>query len=90
MVTVKEITTKTCGVCKMLKPAIQKIFDELGDKASITVYDSEDEEIKPLIEEYGIKEVPAFFIYKDGTLIDKHFGPVNPLLIRKTIMSLIG
>ena len=57
-----------CGPCKMLIPHLEELSKEYN-VVKVNV-----DECEELAREYGIMSIPALFLFKDGTLIDKKIG----------------
>lgn len=72
-----EATAPWCGVCKMIKPSIERFMQKFPDVEFKVVDIEADEEGKRLVEDYGIKSVPAFFFYKDGICVEHHLGNIS-------------
>lgn len=54
-----------CGPCKMMSPIVDKIAEELGEKAivgKINVDENQD-----LAMEYKVMSIPTIIIFKDGS-----------------------
>lgn len=80
MIQVLELVTPCCGVCRMIGPAVDaamKGFEDSSDgefefKRLVVGVDAEAAE---LAKEHGIKSVPAFLVYDDGSLVQSHIWP---------------
>ncbi len=53
-----------CGPCKMMLPVLEKVAAELGDDAKVGKVSIE--EAKALAVKFGVRNIPAFFVLKDG------------------------
>lgn len=61
-----------CGPCKIVGPIVDQISKDYEGKALVGKVDVDE---NPLIaSEYGIRNIPAIFIFKDGEIVDKHIG----------------
>lgn len=61
-----------CGPCKMLGPVIEKVADEVADKAKVGKCNVDDNQA--LAQEYGIMSIPAVLVFKNGEVVDKFMG----------------
>ena len=53
-----------CGPCKMLAPVLEEVSEEFTDQVSFYNVDVDDEE--ELAAKYGIMNIPAVLVMKDG------------------------
>ncbi len=53
-----------CGPCKMQTPVLEKVADEIGDKAVIGKVNVD--ENPELAAKYGIRSIPTLILLKDG------------------------
>lgn len=62
-----EVFSKTCGPCKMVKQQLTKIVEneELPCNVEVLTIDIADDQ-EYLVDEYGIRSVPHFLIFKNG------------------------
>ncbi|MDO5521614.1 MAG: thioredoxin [bacterium] len=67
-----DFSASWCGPCKMLAPVLEQIADELEGKAKF--YNVDVDENPDLAMEYGIRNIPALIILKDGEKIDSQVG----------------
>lgn len=61
-----------CGPCKMMSPIIDKIAEEIGDKAKICKLNVDD--AQDIAFEYNVMSIPTLIIFKNGTVFDKFVG----------------
>jgi len=61
-----------CGPCKMVGPTVEEIADEYSDKLKVGKCNV-DENPKSA-ENYGIRSIPAFILFKDGKEIARSLG----------------
>lgn len=69
--TIVDFWAPWCGPCKTLGPILDKLAEERPDVnvVKVNVDENSDLSIK-----YGIRSVPAVFIFKEGTQIGKFVG----------------
>lgn len=60
-----------CGPCKMLGPALESVATETEDVTVVKVNVDENPEVAA---EYGIRNIPAVFLFNGGEQIDKFVG----------------
>jgi len=65
-----------CGPCQTMMPVLEKLKEDLGD--SIRILKIDVDKNKALATQMNVRGVPAFMIYKSGTLMWRAAG-VQPL-----------
>lgn len=71
-----------CGPCKMMGNILVKIEPELK---GVEIVKARYEDCPLKCKEYGIKSIPAIFIFKDGKVVDQWTGLTKPEDIKKKI-----
>ena len=61
-----------CGPCKMQAPILDKVADQIGDKAVIAKVNVD--EAAPLAAEYGVRSIPTLILFKDGEKVQDFIG----------------
>lgn len=90
MVRIIEVTTPTCGKCKMLKGMLEFAMKGFAGKAELIVLDgTADDEAKQVIEKYNVNAVPFFVFQKDGSDLDTHEGTIDIGTFKNKINALI-
>lgn len=79
-VAVIDFSATWCGPCKMLAPVLEEVSEELGDKVSF--YNVDVDENPALAEQFGITNIPALALLKNGEQVDMHvgFSPKNGIV----------
>lgn len=71
-VAVIDFSAVWCGPCKMLAPVLETVSEELGDKAAF--YNVDVDENPGLAAKYGITNIPALVVLKNGEKVDQQVG----------------
>ncbi len=61
-----------CGPCKMQGPILDKVAEQIGDKAVIAKVNVD--EAAPLAAEYGVRSIPTLILFKDGKKVQDFIG----------------
>lgn len=65
-----------CGPCNMMKPVIAKVAEDLADNAIVAKFDVDaTNDIAP---KYGIRNIPAFLVFKNGEVVNRAIGVQTP------------
>lgn len=83
---VVDFWAEWCGPCKMLGPVLDEIAAEKGDAVKVVKVNVDEE--PDLAVEYGIRNIPALFFFKDGELKDKALGVQPKSEIIKRLLAL--
>ncbi|KAL3692439.1 hypothetical protein R1sor_006090 [Riccia sorocarpa] len=71
---VVNVSTKTCGPCKLIYPKVVKMSSEYPDVLFLKINGDIDNGTRTLMREWGVRAVPTFRFYLKGELIHKHSG----------------
>ena len=63
-----------CGPCRMVGPIVDELATELEGKAVIGKVNVDNNSASP--QTYGIRNIPALLIFKNGEVVDKLVGAV--------------
>lgn len=83
---VVDFWAEWCGPCKMLGPVLDEIAAEKGSAVKVVKVNVDDE--SDLAVQYGIRNIPALFYFKDGELRHKGIGVQPKSEIMKKLESL--
>ena len=61
-----------CGPCKMMAPVVEKLAEEIGDKAKICKINVDD--AQNIAGQYGVMSIPTFIVFKQGEPVKKAVG----------------
>lgn len=71
-ISVLDFNATWCGPCKMLAPVLEEVSEELAGKASF--YSVDTDENPELARQFGIINIPALVLLKDGEKVDMNVG----------------
>lgn len=71
-VSVLDFNATWCGPCKMLAPVLEEVSEELTGQANFYSVDTDDN--PDLAREYGIMNIPAIVVLKNGEKVDMNVG----------------
>lgn len=63
-VAVVDFSATWCGPCKMLAPVLEEVSDEMDGQANF--FNVDVDECQNLAVSYGIMNIPAVVVFKDG------------------------
>ncbi len=70
-ISVLDFNATWCGPCKMLAPVLDEVSEEITDAK---FYSVDTDENPDLAREYGIMNIPAVVVLKDGQKVDMNVG----------------
>eukprot|EP00899_Mesostigma_viride_P019299 jgi/Mesvir1/27370/Mv07179-RA.1 len=71
---VLQVSTKTCGPCKMIYPHLVKMSVEHEDAVFAKIMGDATPETRSLMREWNVKSVPLFRFFKSGEVVHSHTG----------------
>ncbi|OGY42474.1 MAG: thioredoxin [Candidatus Buchananbacteria bacterium RBG_13_39_9] len=77
-----------CGPCKMIGPVMEELANEFTGKG-IKIAKCNVDENADLAQKYQIMSIPAFKIFKGGTLIDEWVGAMPKEAIKQRLEKLL-
>ena len=76
-----------CGPCRMLGPVISELAEQYDGKIVVGKCDVEENE--DLAAEYGIRNIPTIFFFKNGELVDKAVGAMAKAKLEEKFQALL-
>ncbi len=77
-----EFFADWCATCKMISPLVDEVAEEITDKKIVKV---DVDQYPELAEEFNIKSIPTFILYKDGKEQSRSYGAKS----KKAILQML-
>ena len=81
-----QISTKTCGPCKVVYPHFAALSEELSDVSFVKIMGDHDADTRALMKEWGVRVVPLFFLFRNGEKIGEWSG-AKPDVLRENVIE---
>jgi len=81
-----QISTRTCGPCKVVYPHFAGLSEELPKVSFVKVMGDHDTESRALMKEWGVRVVPLFMLFRDGEKIMEWSG-AKPDILKENILA---
>lgn len=85
-ISVVDFSATWCGPCKMLAPILEGLSEEMTE---VSFYNVDVDEEDALSEQYGITNIPAVLVMKDGVKLDILVGFKPKDVIKDEIEALL-
>ncbi len=77
-----------CPPCRIMGPILEELAKEYEGKIKVGKYNVE--EGTAVAQELGVMSIPAFFIYKNGQIVDQWVGALDKSEVAKKIEKAIA
>lgn len=78
-----DFTAQWCGPCKAMKPILEDVKKQLGDRVRIIKIDVD--QFGKLAEQYRVQSVPTFILFKNGDKLWRQSGIIQAQHLREII-----
>ncbi|MEY4203997.1 MAG: hypothetical protein RL013_1700 [Bacteroidota bacterium] len=86
-VTLIDLWAEWCGPCRMMTPVIEELAKEYDGKAVVGKLNVDDNPKTP--NDYNVRGIPTFLIFKNGELKDKVVGAVTKQTLKDKLDAII-
>lgn len=80
-----DFYTEWCGPCKMMKPVLEKLKADLGNKLKIIKVDVDRNNQVAL--HYQIQGVPTFILFRNGQILWRQSGALPLAVLKQAVES---
>lgn len=77
-----------CGPCRAIAPAVEEISKEYASRLRVAKYNVDDH--NRYAAEFGIRGIPALFIFKGGQIVERIVGAVPKATMVQKIEAAIS
>uniref|UniRef100_A0A7S0NJA0 Thioredoxin domain-containing protein n=1 Tax=Micromonas pusilla TaxID=38833 RepID=A0A7S0NJA0_MICPS len=81
-----QISTKTCGPCKVVYPYFAGLSEELPDVSFVKIMGDHDADTRALMKEWGVRVVPLFMLFRNGEKVTEWSG-AKPEVLRDNVIE---
>ena len=81
-----QISTKTCGPCKVVYPYFAGLSEELPDVRFVKIMGDHDADPRALMKEWGVRVVPLFMLFRNGEKVTEWSG-AKPEVLRENVIE---
>jgi thioredoxin 1 len=78
-----DFTATWCGPCKMMKPVLEQLHQQMGDKIRIIKIDID--QSPAAANAYQVQSVPTLLLFQNGKILWRQSGVIPALQLEKTI-----
>jgi thioredoxin 1 len=74
-----------CGPCLMIGPAVEELAGEVAGQAVVGKLNVDN---NPKVSvDFGIRNIPALLVFKNGQVVDKHIGAAPKSVLMAKLMN---
>lgn len=81
-----QISTKTCGPCKVVYPYFAGLSEELPAVSFVKIMGDHDADTRALMKEWGVRVVPLFMLFRNGEKVTEWSG-AKPEVLRENVIE---
>merc|ERR1712127_210043 len=81
-----QISTQTCGPCKVVYPHFAALSEELTDVTFCKIMGDHDADTRALMKEWGVRVVPLFMLFRNGEKVTEWSG-AKPDVLRENVLE---
>lgn len=81
-----QISTKTCGPCKVVYPYFAGLSEELPGVSFVKIMGDHDADTRALMKEWGVRVVPLFMLFRNGEKVTEWSG-AKPEVLRENVIE---
>jgi thioredoxin 1 len=78
-----DFTAEWCGPCKMMKPVLQQLHEEMGDSVRIIKVDIDQSPAASAA--YNVNSVPTLILFQNGKILWRQSGVLSSSSLQKII-----
>jgi thioredoxin 2 len=72
-----------CGPCRMVAPEVKKLAQSVAGQAAVLKLDTEQH--PDVAARFGIRSIPAFFVFRKGEVVAQQVGALNQQGLRQLL-----
>jgi len=86
--TLVDIWAQWCGPCRMMNPVLAEISSEMSEFVNVVKIDADTN--KDILNEYNIRGIPTFLLFKNGELVWRQAGAMEKRILEDRIKEFIN